>query len=214
MPSLPAAAALTRLLARADRVADLLPRLHDHLVEVTGGRSSVLLQPEPRTGVLLATSGSHLDDLPRDGWLASPAEQRAVAQAHAGAAPVVIRQAAEVSPTLAARLGAPHALIVPLGDAQRSAGHRARRARLRHAARPAVGRHAGRRRRPGARARAGPPAPRSGPPARDARSARRLLSGRELGGGAARRPRRRVPRGVAAVLGRTRDHLAARSRRP
>jgi len=118
MPSLPAAAALTRLLARADRVADLLPRLHDHLVEVTGGRSSVLLQPEPRTGVLLATSGSHLDDLPRDGWLASPAEQRAVAQAHAGAAPVVIRQAAEVSPTLAARLGAPHALIVPLGDAQ------------------------------------------------------------------------------------------------
>ena len=117
MPFLPAAGALTRLLARADRVADLLPRLHDHLVEVTGGRSSVLLQPEPRTGVLLATSGSHLDDLPRDGWLDSPAEQRAAIQARTSGAPVVIRGLAELAPALSVRLGAPHALLVPLGDA-------------------------------------------------------------------------------------------------
>jgi len=117
MHHLPAAAALTRLLARADRVADLLPRLHDHLVEVSDGCSSVLLQPEPRSGALLATSGSHLEDLPRGGWLDSTAEQRAIAQARASGLPVVLRDLGESAPALGARLAAAHALIVPLGDA-------------------------------------------------------------------------------------------------
>jgi PAS domain S-box-containing protein len=116
MPSQPAAAALTRLLARADRVADLLPRLHDLLVEVSDGRTSVLLQPEPRSGALLATSGSHLDELPRDGWLATPGERRAVAQARETGLPVLLENLAETAPGLASRLGAADALIVPLGD--------------------------------------------------------------------------------------------------
>jgi PAS domain S-box-containing protein len=116
MPSL-AAASLTRLLARADRVADLLPRLHNHLVEASHGRSSVLLQPEPRSGQLLATSGSHLDELPVDGWLATPGEQRAAAQARESGQPVVLRSLSDNASDLARRLAAADALIVPLGDA-------------------------------------------------------------------------------------------------
>jgi PAS domain S-box-containing protein len=112
----PAAASLTRLLARADRVADLLPRLHDHLVEASGGRSSVLLQPEPRSGHLLATSGWQLDDLPVDGWLTTPVEQHAAAQARESGQPVLLKDLAGTAPDLAHRLGTANAVIVPLGD--------------------------------------------------------------------------------------------------
>jgi PAS domain S-box-containing protein len=109
-------AALFRLVADSDRLADVLPALHARALEATGGAASVLLEPDPDTGAFIASSGAQLDELPRDGWLTSAGEQDAVTRARSTMEPAVLSNLHEVAPVLAARLGTPHALFVPLAS--------------------------------------------------------------------------------------------------
>src|SRR6185295_14409240 len=60
---------LTSLLAHSTTSADLLPHLHQHALDVTGGSRSLLFQYNPRNGALQATSGFGLDALRTDPWL-------------------------------------------------------------------------------------------------------------------------------------------------
>ena len=52
-----AAPALISLVARTPSLADLLPQLHQHALEITGGSCALLFEHNPRDGVLQATSG-------------------------------------------------------------------------------------------------------------------------------------------------------------
>ncbi|PYQ77672.1 MAG: hypothetical protein DMG01_14235, partial [Acidobacteria bacterium] len=54
---------LISLLAHAAQPNDVLPHLHQHALDVTGGHCSLLFQHNPRNGVLQATSGFGLDEL-------------------------------------------------------------------------------------------------------------------------------------------------------
>jgi len=48
---------LASLLAHSTTPNELLPHLHQHALDVTGGSCSLLFQHNPRTGGLQATSG-------------------------------------------------------------------------------------------------------------------------------------------------------------
>jgi PAS domain S-box-containing protein len=69
-------ATLARLLTGTDRLAALLPSFHQHAVDAAAGSRSVLLQFDPRTTRLRATSAYGLDALPVDPWPQTPAETR------------------------------------------------------------------------------------------------------------------------------------------
>jgi signal transduction histidine kinase len=105
---------LFRLVAESDRLADVLPALHEHLLEVTGGAVSVVLEPDPDTAGFIASSGAHLDELPRDGWLTTPGERDAVTRARASMEPAILANLGDAAPVLAGRLGTPHALFMPV----------------------------------------------------------------------------------------------------
>ena len=62
------------LLARTPRLIDLLPHLHQHALDVTGGSCSLLFEHNPRNGVMQATSGFGLDELRTDPWMPGPAK--------------------------------------------------------------------------------------------------------------------------------------------
>ena len=72
VPAETPAGSLISLLAGASRLTDLLPYLHQHALDVTGGTCSLLLEFNPRNGVLQATSGFGLDELRTDPWSAGP----------------------------------------------------------------------------------------------------------------------------------------------
>jgi signal transduction histidine kinase len=105
---------LTRALARTESLADLLARLHARLLDASGGTSAVVLQIDPRTGLLHATSAAGLSTLATDAWLASPGEANAAGEALATDRPLAIAGLRQQMPGLAARLEAPAALLVPL----------------------------------------------------------------------------------------------------
>lgn len=95
-------------------MADLLPQLHQHAIEAAGGTCSVLLQFNPRTSYLQATSGFGLDRLPTDPWMAEPVEAAAADAALRQDEPVVIAELPRALPALGERLGTPHAVMLPL----------------------------------------------------------------------------------------------------
>ena len=101
------------LLAHTARPADLLPHLHQHALDVTGGTCSLLFQQNPRNGVLQATSGFGLDALP-EAWEPGPDEASCVADAFERQKPTLVADAPRQTPDLAARLGARAALLLPL----------------------------------------------------------------------------------------------------
>ncbi|MCU1382674.1 MAG: hypothetical protein JWL71_1371, partial [Acidobacteria bacterium] len=72
---------LASLLAHSTTRNDLLPHLHQHALDVTGGSCSLLFQHNPRTGALQATSGFGLDRLKSDAWLPGAGEAALVADA-------------------------------------------------------------------------------------------------------------------------------------
>ncbi len=112
-----AARPVVSLLAGAARPAELLPHLHQHAIDRTGGDCSLLFQHNPRNGMLLATSGFRLDLLRTDPWLPDPEEAAIVAAAFERGAPVLVPDAVERMPDLAARLGCSSALLLPLARA-------------------------------------------------------------------------------------------------
>ena len=60
---------LASLLANGRKATDLLPHLHQHALDATGGVCSLLFQQNPRNGMLQATSGFGLDELRTDAWV-------------------------------------------------------------------------------------------------------------------------------------------------
>jgi PAS domain S-box-containing protein len=102
------------LLAQATRPSDLLPQLHQHALDVTGGRCSLLFQQNPRTGALQATSGFGLDALRTDPWLPGASEAALVASAFERRTAVLVSDAAYQMPDLAGRLETRSALLLPL----------------------------------------------------------------------------------------------------
>jgi PAS domain S-box-containing protein len=105
---------IVSLLAQATRIVDVLPYLHQQAVESLGGICSLLLEYNPRSGVLTSTSGFGLDSLPTEPLVAAPSERVLVGQAFDARSPVLVRDADRLAPDLAARLGTGTALLIPL----------------------------------------------------------------------------------------------------
>ena len=87
MPRNTAQRPLASLLAHSLTANDLFPLLHQHALDVTGGSCSLLLQHNPRTGTLQATSAFGLDALRTDPWLPAPEESSVVSDAFTCRAP-------------------------------------------------------------------------------------------------------------------------------
>src|SRR5947207_5505499 len=113
---------LVSLLARATRIIDVLPHLHQHAVDSTHGICSLLLEHNPRTGALQATSGFGLDTLSSDPVIAGPDERALVGAVFDRGAPVLVADADRQVPELATRLGARAALLIPLVHADERVG--------------------------------------------------------------------------------------------
>jgi len=108
------APSLTSVLARGSRPTDVLPHLHRHAIEATGGCCSLLFEHNPRSGSMQATSAYALDELRVDPWLPGPAEAAIVAQAFARGEAMLVSDLARQMPELSARLRTPFALLLPL----------------------------------------------------------------------------------------------------
>ena len=105
---------VVRLLAATDRLADILPALHARAAEAAGASVSVLLELEAGTDRLRPTSGSGVDDLAAEAWLAGPLDVAMVADILAAGRPCQIGSLATASPELARRLGTPAAIVAPI----------------------------------------------------------------------------------------------------
>jgi two-component system NtrC family sensor kinase len=105
---------LASLLAHSVKATDLLPHLHQHALEVTGGACSLLFQNNPRTDGLQATSGFGLEALRTDPWMPGADEAALVADGFARRAPTLVQDTGRQTPDLAARLGTRTALLLPL----------------------------------------------------------------------------------------------------
>ena len=102
-----AALPLVSLLARTTSFPDLLPQLHQHAVELTGGSCSLLFELNPRDGVLQATSGFGLDELRTDPWMPGEAEAALVSDAFRRGVSMLVTDAVRQMPDLAGRLNTP-----------------------------------------------------------------------------------------------------------
>jgi len=105
---------LVSLLARTSRLIDLLPHLHQHAIDVTGGDCSLLFEFNPGNGVMQATSGFGLDELRTDPWSPGQAESAVVTGAFGRPAPTFVADAHRDMPDLAGRLGTSSLLLLPL----------------------------------------------------------------------------------------------------
>jgi PAS domain S-box-containing protein len=105
---------LASLLAHSITPNEMLPDLHQHALDVTGGSCSLLFQHNPRTGGLQATSGFGLDALTSDPWIPGAAEATLVADAFARRLPTLVADTARQTPDLASRLATRAALLLPL----------------------------------------------------------------------------------------------------
>jgi PAS domain S-box-containing protein len=105
---------LISLLAHAARITDVLPHFHQHALEVTGGSCSLLFEQNPRIGAMQATSGFGLEALPLEPLVAGPDEDGIITRAFTGRAPILVTDADRRVPELAARLGTPAVLLLPL----------------------------------------------------------------------------------------------------
>jgi PAS domain S-box-containing protein len=105
---------LVSLLAHAAKPTDLLPHLHQHAIDMTGGDCAVLFQHNPRNGVLQATSAFALDALQTDPWQPEPEEAALVARAFERREPTLVTDLDRQMPDLGDRLGTRAALLLPL----------------------------------------------------------------------------------------------------
>jgi PAS domain S-box-containing protein len=102
------------LLAHEFRQSELLPKLHQHALDRTGGQCALLFQHNPRNGALHATSGFGLEILRSDPWQPVPPEASILAGAFERQEPVLVRDAVQRMPDLAGRLGTQSVLLLPL----------------------------------------------------------------------------------------------------
>jgi PAS domain S-box-containing protein len=105
---------IVSLLAQISQPSELLPHLHQHALDVTGGTCSLLFQHNPRNGVLQATSAFALDVLRTDPWMPGPPEASVVASAFERRMPIFVSDVDRQMPDLHSRLNARTALLLPL----------------------------------------------------------------------------------------------------
>ena len=108
---------LLALLAGASGLIELLPHLHQHAIDVTGGGCSLLFEHNPRNGSMQATSGYGLDELRTDPWIPGPDEAALVAQSFTRREATFVADLRRQMPDLADRLGTPAARLLPLARA-------------------------------------------------------------------------------------------------
>jgi signal transduction histidine kinase len=113
---------LVTLLARTERLIDLLPQLHQHALDATGGDCSLLFEFNPDNSLMQATSGFGLDELKTDPWLPGGEEHILVESAFGRNAPTVVADLTRQMPQLGQRLGARAALLVPLAGGSHRVG--------------------------------------------------------------------------------------------
>jgi len=113
---------LVSLLAHRDNPADLLAALLEAALEATGGACSLLFRHNPRNGLLHPTSGFNLDALRVEPLAPHQPEAALIASAFESGSPVFVADAYRLAPELAARLGTPAALLVPLARAAQRIG--------------------------------------------------------------------------------------------
>src|SRR6266487_519148 len=113
---------LASLLAHGRKATDLLPHLHQHALDATGGVCSLLFQQNPRNGILQATSGFGLDELRTDPWVPGADEAALVVSAFERTTPTLVAEANRQMPDLSARLNTPAALLLPLLREQERVG--------------------------------------------------------------------------------------------
>jgi PAS domain S-box-containing protein len=107
-------APLISLFARTPRLIDLLPSLHQHAINVTHGDCSLLLEHNPRSGLMQATSGVGLEALRTDPWMPGPGESAIVAAAFDRSEPTLVADLFGRAPGLASQVGTSSALLLPL----------------------------------------------------------------------------------------------------
>jgi hypothetical protein len=115
--------ALLSKIARADRLGDVLPSLHQHAVETVGGSSSILFEYNARRGTLHATSAHGLETLHPEPWQPGGDEGRLVTLSFGRKTPTLVSDLAAQMPDLARRLQpATEAALVPLTIGDHRAG--------------------------------------------------------------------------------------------
>lgn len=112
--AVPAPRTLLSVLVAADRLSEVLPHLHQHALDLTGGTRALLFEHDARTGVLRASSGYGLRELRTDPWDASEAEGAIVSESFTREGPTLVADLERQMPDLAVRLGAMSALLVPI----------------------------------------------------------------------------------------------------
>jgi PAS domain S-box-containing protein len=113
---------LISLLAQTTKPSDILPALHQHALDLTGGICSLLFQHNPRNGLLHSTSAFHLDDLRPDAWAPASAEAAVVDGVFDRGEATLVTNADRQMPDLAARLGTQTILLLPLARAGERVG--------------------------------------------------------------------------------------------
>lgn len=101
-------------LAHAARLTDVLPDLHQHALQVTGGSCALLFEHNPRSGLLHCTSGYAVDELRADAWHASDAEDALIAATFDRGAQTLVVDLPRQMPDLALRINTPAALLLPI----------------------------------------------------------------------------------------------------
>ena len=81
---------------------------------MTGGRCVLLLEHDPRSGRLQATSGHGLDALPTDPWVVSSSEASLMGDSLARSAPTLVSEADRQMPELSSRLATSSIMLLPL----------------------------------------------------------------------------------------------------
>ena len=105
---------IVSLLAHAAKSTELLPLLHQHALDVTGGSCALLFQRNPHSGVLRATSAFRLDSLRTDSWEPEANEAALLATAFERGEPLFVSDVTAQMPDLADRLDTRAALLLPL----------------------------------------------------------------------------------------------------
>jgi PAS domain S-box-containing protein len=113
---------LVSLLAHTTRLVDLLPPLHQHALDITGGTRLLLFEHNPRNGVMQASSGFGLDAFPSEPWAPPPEEAAIVSDAFVRGKPLIVTDADREMPDLASRLRARALLLLPLGRSDERVG--------------------------------------------------------------------------------------------
>src|SRR5438552_9249993 len=97
-PINPSSQRLVSLLAQSARPTDVLPRLHQYALEVTGGSCALLFEHNPRNAILQATSGYGVDELLTDPWVPADDEGALVSEAFVRRAPTFVSDVAQQMP--------------------------------------------------------------------------------------------------------------------